>query len=430
MNVLIWFRRDLRVTDHPALAAAAGAPVLPLFIVDPAQWALPERSARQWDFVAETLGALREELRGLGAPLAVRIGDPVTVLAKLCRQHRIGRILALAPRSAVERAEDRRVADWAREAGIGWELLAEGEAEAGALQAVSGVEPGPIPSARVLRLAEDRCAHRQAGGRGRGLLLLESFLGARGEGYRDCDGPASGERGCSRLSPHLAWGALSRREVLAAVAARQAERPGGGWGRSLAAFQAALTRRAVEVAPEDDGDTALLAAFAAGETGLPFVDAGMRYLAATGWQTARMRGLLAAVAVQHLGLPEAAAGRVLARLSTDYDPAIHWSQMRRVAEGRIANPLALAEELDPAGSFTRRWLPELAPVPDARLQAPWKWVGAGRLLGRRYPEPVVDPASAARAARERLRWRMAEEVLEGLDPPRRPGPAAQLRLDL
>ncbi|WP_169311040.1 deoxyribodipyrimidine photo-lyase, partial [Cereibacter changlensis] len=146
MNVLIWFRRDLRVTDHPALAAAAGAPVLPLFIVDPAQWALPERSARQWDFVAETLGALREELRGLGAPLAVRIGDPVTVLAKLCRQHRIGRILALAPRSAVERTEDRRVADWAREAGIGWEQLAEGEAEAGALQAVSGVEPGPIPS--------------------------------------------------------------------------------------------------------------------------------------------------------------------------------------------------------------------------------------------------------------------------------------------
>jgi deoxyribodipyrimidine photo-lyase len=81
MNVLVWLKRDLRVHDHPALTLAAGlGPVLPVYVVEPELWSQPDASARQWEFVAESLADLREDLARLGAPLVVRVGDAVQVL--------------------------------------------------------------------------------------------------------------------------------------------------------------------------------------------------------------------------------------------------------------------------------------------------------------------------------------------------------------
>jgi deoxyribodipyrimidine photo-lyase len=126
---------------------------------------------------------------------------------------------------------------------------------------------------------------------------------------------------------------------------------------------------------------------------------------ATGWLNAPMRAMVLAVAAQHLGQGGQDAGTVLARACTDYDPAIHWPRVRQVFTAsesgplRICNPIRQGQVLDPDGTFTRRWLPELATVPDAFLHEPWKWPGAPRLLGRRYPEPVVDIAASVRAMR-------------------------------
>lgn len=436
MNVLVWFRNDLRVTDHPALARAAEAAVLPLYIPDPADWADPARSARQWAFRAESLTELRESLAALGAPLAVRVGDPVTVLETLCRLHGIGRILCLE--DAACRTTDLRVAAWAAAAGIDFAALPQGPGAPDALRPLPAVEPGPIPPPRALRLAEDRCPHRQPGGRSQGLLLLQGFLERRGESYRAArDLPLLAERLSSRLSPHLAAGTLSRAEVAEAVEQRLAGRPGPDWTRSLAAFRAALRIRAQGDTPADAAaDPAHLGALMRAETGLPFVDAALRCLTATGWLPARMRAMIASVALHHLGLPERAAGAALACRFTDFSPPVHWAQVRRAATGRPADPLALAATLDPSGAFTRRWLPELAQVPDTALQQPWRWTGARRLLGRTYPEPVVDPVTAAREARRRLPRRAETVVLiesGGARPARgRRAPVApgQLRLDL
>ncbi len=418
MNVLVWFRNDLRITDHPALALAAeaGEAVLPLHIVDPAEWAGAARSARQWDFRAESLRELREALAALGAPLAVRVGDPVAVLDKLCRLHRIGRILCLDDPACGPL--DLRVAEWAASAGVALAILATGPGAAAALRALPAVEPGPIPPARALRLAPDRCPHRQTGGRAQGLLLLQSFLDRRAEGYRaGRDHPLLAERVSSRLSPHLATGTLSRAEVRAAVADRLAARPGGDWGPGLLAFRAALAPPAPVAPPPEDraANPARLAALHKAETGLPFLDATLRCLAATGWLPARLRGMVASVALHHLGLPEHAAGAVLAAGLTDHAPPVHWAQIRRAATGRPADPIALAASLDPGGAFTRRWLPELAEVPPPFLQEPWRWSGAPRLLGRRYPEAVVDPATALRDARHRLAQRPAAPPVELID---------------
>jgi len=428
MNVLIWFKRDLRVHDHaPLVMAAELGAVLPVFVVEPELWGQAEASARQWEFVAESLAALREDLAGLGAPLVVRVGDARQVLDGLCRRHRIGQIVSQAePGTGWSEARNRRVADWARGAGIIWtELPPSGEAgsplPAPALRGVSGVEPGLIPSARALKLAADPCPHRQSGGRDRGVALMESFLLRRGETYhttRSC--PLVAERASSRLSPHLAWGALSAREVAEATAARQAERPGGRWGAALSRFQTRLAARQAAntlqyreadplLAPRArarETDAARLASWANGETGLPFLDACLRYLRATGWLNAPMRAMVTSVACWQLSLDGQATGAHLARMSTDYAPALLWPQVRLAAMGSppgLWNPVQQGMALDQTGAFTRYWVPELAPVPDSFLQDPWRWPEARRFLGRRYPEPIVDLAASTRDARAELR---------------------------
>lgn len=453
MNVLVWLKRDLRLQDHPALTLAAGlGPVLPVYIVEPSLWAGPDASARHWAFVAESLDGLRADLGALGLPLAVRVGEAVAVLDRLCRQHRITRIVSHEETgNLASYARDRAVAAWARGAGLQWtELpksgvvrrLASRDGWAGArdafmagpalpapaLTAVPCVEPGQIPTARSLKLAEDPCPHRQLGGCQRGLDLLDSFLTRRAEPYRSAmSSPLTAERACSRLSPHLAWGTLSLREVTQATAARQSERPGGRWGGSLASFQSRLAWRdhfiqkledqpsieirdlhPLAVTRPRDSDAARLAAWEAGETGLPFLDACLRYLRATGWLNFRMRAMVTSVASYHLWLDWRVTGQHLARQFTDYEPGIHWPQVQMqsgttgINIPRIYNPVKQGQDQDPTGAFTRAWVPELAPVPDAYLHEPWKWPEARRLLGHRYPEPIIDVTTAARAAREAI----------------------------
>ncbi|MGY6534979.1 MAG: FAD-binding domain-containing protein [Pararhodobacter sp.] len=455
MLTILWFKRDLRVHDHPALAhAAAAGPVLPLYIVEPEAWAQPDASARQWDFLAETLLALRTDLAALGQPLLIRTGDAVEVLAKVHARHRVAQIVSHEETgNAWSYARDRRVAAWARGQGLPWiELPQSGvvrrlrgrdgwarrrdafmtQPQALAPNALAPVAPvsGQIPGARGLKLADDRCPGRQQGGRAMGLALLDSFLQGRGQDYRRAmSAPVSAERACSRLSPYLAFGALSVREVVQAVEAARADRRGqANWHAALKSYgsrlawrdhfiqkledEPALEHHALHRALDDlrpkSPDPGLLAAWATGQTGLPFVDACMRYLTATGWLNFRMRAMLMSVASYHLWLDWRATGQHLARLFTDYEPGIHWSQcqMQSGTTGinalRIYNPVKQGLDQDPSGRFIRTWVPELAPVPDAFLHEPWRWPGAAGFLGRRYPEPVVDPANAARAAKARL----------------------------
>ncbi|MDG4648081.1 FAD-binding domain-containing protein [Roseibacterium sp. SDUM158017] len=456
-DVLLWFKRDLRVRDNPALAEAAlrGGRVLPLFIVEPGAWAQPDASARQYRFVAESLAPLREALGALGAPLVVRVGPARDVLAALCAETGVREIVSHEETGNLwSYARDREVAAWAREAGIrwsevaqmgvvrrlkgrdGWAARRDAAMRAGARDMPAGLrgfglDPGAIPDARDLGLAFDPCPGRQRGGRAEAEAVLASFLEMRGQTYRRAmSSPLEGEAACSRLSPHLAWGTLSPREAAQAAARRKAAAKGTreGWLGAMRSFEARLAWRdhfmqkledepAIETRclhPAYEGlrprapDAVRLAAWEQGETGIPFVDACMRFLDHTGWLNFRMRAMLVAVASYHLWLDWRATGPHLARVFTDYEPGIHWPQvqMQSGTTGmntvRIYNPVKQGQDQDPDGVFTRRWVPELADVPDRFLQSPWEWEGAGRLLGRRYPAPVVDVAAAARAARERV----------------------------
>lgn len=451
---IVWFKRDLRAVDHaPLTAAAAAGPVLPLYVIEPGLWAQPTMAGRQWAFVAESLAELASNLASAGAPLVARRGDAVEVFDDLRRQ--IGQVALWSHEETGDAwtfARDRRVAAWARARGIAWtELPPAGVVRrlrsrngwaarwnrtmARAILPIPALRPAaPVPSDPVAPpLGADHCPERQPGGRREGETLLVSFLERRGRDYRRAmSSPGTAFEACSRLSPHLAWGTLSTREVAqAARRARDEARSRGardGWIGSLDSFLArmhwrchfmqkledapAIEHRCLHPAHEGLRETNpdRLAAWTAGQTGLPMVDACMRALCATGWLNFRMRAMVSCVAGYHLWMDWRDYGPPLARLFTDYEPGIHWPQLQMQAgttginTTRVYNPVKQQTDHDPEGKFVRRWLPELAGVPLAALHRPWTLDrtaqrAAGCVLGRDYPEPIVDHAVAAREAK-------------------------------
>ncbi|MEC8196711.1 MAG: deoxyribodipyrimidine photo-lyase [Pseudomonadota bacterium] len=245
---VVWFKRDLRVQDHRALAyAAQRGQVLPLYVVEPDYWRLEDVSCRHWDFAAETLVSLRDSLAALGQPLLTRVGAVVDVLERLRRTVGVDGLWSHEETgNGWTYARDKQVGAWCRAHGVPWKeipqhgvqrrmasrngwaaqwdrFMAEPIVNAPVLKP-TGIEAGPIPSARDLNLVPDGGRDRQAGGRAAAEGVLSSFLAERGRTYRRAmSSPLSGARACSRLSPHLAWGSLSMREVTQATWARQRE---------------------------------------------------------------------------------------------------------------------------------------------------------------------------------------------------------------
>lgn len=467
MMHVVWFKRDLRVVDHaPLLAAAARGRVLPLYIVEPAYWALPDTSRRQWLAIRAALEELAETLAALGAPLIVRQGEAVSVFRHLHEAHGIAGLFAHEETgNDFTFRRDRAVLAFCREAGIAvtefpqlgvfrrlkdrnaWARRHQTQmtqpclAPPKALIGAPEIQSDPLPGPEALHLAPDGCAMPQPGTRREGLSQLESFFTGRGAAYRRAmSSPASGASACSRLSVSLATGAISIREALQqcfAARTRLAALPASERTVPLTAIDSLVARlhwhghfmqklesepalewraqhqlheKLRKATPPDDP---LLLAWAEGRTGLPFVDACMRSLIATGWINFRMRAMLQSVASHHLGLDWQASGTRLARLFTDYEPGIHWPQVQMqsgqtgINTPRIYNPVKQGLDQDPDGRFTRAWLPELRDVPLAFLQMPWRMDGEQQAearcrLGQDYPLPIIDHEAASRAARARI----------------------------
>ena len=456
---IVWFKRDLRVQDNRALSLAAEqGPVLPLYVAEPELWQEADMSGRQWSFVADTLQELQHALANLGQPLVIRTGDVIDILTSLSETHDVSALWSHEETgNAWTYKRDIKVAAWCKSQGIAWNeirnhgvqrrlasrngwaanwdrFMQEPIAASPHLQPTD-IAVGHIPSAQELGLPADPCPLRQTGGRTAGQERLRSFLNVRGEPYRRAmSSPLEGEEACSRLSPHLAWGTLSMREVAQATWNRQKTLRETGtagrstWGGALSSFNGRLHWHCHFIQKLEDEprlefenlhskydgirpsapDQDRLHAWSNGETGLPFVDACMRYLRATGWLNFRMRSMVMATASYHLWLDWRAPGLQLARYFTDYEPGIHWSQVQMqsgttgINTVRIYNPVKQGYDQDPTGVFTRKWVPELNAIADKHLQEPWKAENAGDVLGKTYPMRIVDHMAAARFARDRI----------------------------
>lgn len=316
----------------------------------------------------------------------------------------------------------------------------------GSARAWPGVAPGELPTAEELGLERDACPGRQRAGETEARALLTSFLAYRGRDYsREMSSPRTASEACSRLSVPLALGTISLRTV-AEAARRRAEElrtagaAGAGTGgyrigalRSFiarlhwhchfmqkledeprieyAAFLPALDElRSGPWTPERERR---LEAWAEGRTGYPFIDACMRSLRETGWINFRMRAMLMSFASYDLWLPWRESGLRLAKCFTDYEPGIHWPQVQMqsgttgINTLRMYSPVKQSLDQDPRGEFIRRWLPELAAVPDVFIHEPWRMpdevqLAAGCVIGNQYPRPVVDHTEAVRWARSRF----------------------------
>ena len=472
---VVWFKRDLRIRDHaPLVQAAASGPVLGVYLYEPELLSSPEWDPSHSRFIADALRELAREFEARGGRLLLRRGEAVEELERLHSE--IGFTALWSHEETGNRItcnRDLRVGRWCRDRGVGWVELRQdgvirrlrsrdGWAErwnrtmgARAVEAPASLGNGRAPGLasegilgpEELGLGAVQNIEPQPGGETTARETLDSFLLARGVGYRtDMSSPVTAWTGCSRLSPYLAWGCISMRTVHQAATQRlessRMERTAGKdvdprWSGALTSFQARLRwhchfmqkledepriefenfSRAYDGLREEftasDEGRQRLAAWCAGRTGFPMVDACMRAVRATGWLNFRMRAMVVSVASYHLWLHWRPTALHLARCFLDFEPGIHFSQfqMQSGTTGintlRIYSPARQVIDQDPHGVFIRRWVPELVDVPDTFLPEPWRMSlsqqeASGCVIGVDYPRPLVDDRKAVALAKERL----------------------------
>lgn len=454
---LVWFRRDLRVHDNLALAAACrdrSAQVLALYISTPEQWKAHDMAARQAAFINAQLNGLQTALAEKGVPLlfieATDFAASVESVKSVCAQHNVSRLFYNYQYEINERQRDAKVEKSLPQVicegfddGVilppgavmtgshemykvftpfknAWlKRLKEGipECVAAPRMRESGALSMPLPAIslrypqqdfdEVLFPAQEKSA----------IAQLRQFCqqGAR-EYEQQRDFPAID--GTSRLSASLATGGLSPRQCLNRLLAEQPQALEGGAGsvwlneliwrefyRHLMTWYPALCRYRPFIRWTDrvqwHNNASHFQAWQTGNTGYPIVDAAMRQLNATGWMHNRLRMITASFLVKDLLIDWRKGEQYFMSQLIDGDLAANnggwqWAASTGTDAApyfRIFNPTTQGEKFDPDGTFIRRWVTELRDVPAKAIHQPWTWADNARVT-LDYPRPIVDHKQA------------------------------------
>ncbi len=460
--VIVWLRRDLRVGDNPALAAAAetGRPVVPVFVLDDDDAAgRPAGAASRW-WLHHSLAALALDLADLGSCLILRSGPTAPELDRVIAETGAAAVYWNRRYDGAGVACDQSLKQTYAARGLDCQSFNggllyepwEAKTRAGGWFKVYSrfrqgcLDLGPPPPSVATpgrltppknwpageRLADWRLtptapdwaggfADRWSPGARGARERLDRFLAGGLGGYaadRDRpDLPAT-----SGLSAHLAWGDIGPRQVWHAAQAAPAR--GHGAGRETFLKELMWREFAYHVMfhvpdmadrPMQEKfqafpwvpDAGLLDAWRRGLTGYPLVDAGMRELWATGTMHNRLRMVAASFLVKHLMQPWQAGETWFWDTLVDADPAanpFNWQWVAGCGADaapyfRIFNPVLQGEKFDPGGAYVRRWVPELAALPEKLIHKPWTappgpLAASGVVLGDTYPTPIVDHALA------------------------------------
>lgn len=454
--IIVWFRQDLRLADNPALSAAVetGRPLILLYIWDEAlEWA-PGGASRWW--LHGSLERLEAALAKCGAPLIVRRGKAAEVLGRAVAETGAGAVYwnrcyepAVIRRDSIIKKDlaARGIAAESFNSALlfePWELKTQSGnpfkvytpfAAAASKQSARAPKPAPRkltpftgkvtgdalaswklrPSrpdwAQGLR---DEWTPGEAGAQARWADFFGEALGGYARA-RDFPGVA----GTSRLSPHLHFGEISvhqlwaecgRVEPTSGVATFRKELLWREFAHHLLFHFPAMPAEPLRPAFADFPwrmDKKLLAAWQRGRTGYPIVDAGMRELWHTGWMHNRVRMIAASFLVKHLLQPWQAGEGWFWDTLVDADLANNAASWQWVAGCgmdaapyfRVFNPVLQGRKFDSAGAYVRRWVPEIAGLPDEYLHAPREappltLAEAKVKLGSSYPLPVVEHKGA------------------------------------
>lgn len=448
---VLWFKRDLRLSDHlPLFEAMRNAKhhglVLPLYIHEPSHLADPHTARQHQAFVHECLDDLQQQFREVGGYLHEELGEAVDVLAALHAQFKFTHLWAHQETTQLSQYQrDMAVARWCNSAGVTFIELPQNNVQRGAvfsgpsaekpdfqtyldraaqepiknpagrdLSAFFTPKPPNVLSRNAIPLAAgDDKPLRMKGGRAQARAVAAKFFTpSRLRAYPfSISSPLKAWNGCSRLSPYLACGVVSDREVLQKLNALVNTVHGQGdvhaigkvedaarfyvdrliWRQGY--FQqfenhSALETDAFYEGEPSDVNTAHLQAWQDGKTGFPYIDALQRCLSQTGWLNMRARATLVSFACVQLGLPWQPVALYLAQQFLDFEPAIHYGQVR-IASGTshfsqmlVYDPLKQQAEQDPKGEFVKRWLPEHGTD--------------------QYPAPLIDNAESLKQGKARL----------------------------
>jgi len=447
MTAVVWFRRDLRLRNNPAFAAASAGHehVTALFVLDPYLWehAGPVRGPQ----LVAHLRSLDDELRSRDGRLRVEHGDPADILPQLQAE-------------AVYWNDDYTPYSRRRDDAVAGALDGAAHRHAGTVVHPPGTvltkagdpyrvftpywrswRERPLPDMPADGSASitfnpgiglpDADPPAMAGGEEAAAARLAAFVVAADE-YEDIrDRPDLDAT--SRLSADLKYGTLSPVEVIEAVGDATPARESfvrqicwrDFWAQMIDhrpdAVANALRPEYDNIVWRDDPDE--FAAWCEGRTGYPIVDAAMRQLAAEGWMHNRVRMVTASFLVKHLLVDWRRGERFFRRHLVDGDLAQNVGNWQWVAGTgadaapyfRIFNPVSQGTKHDPDGAYVRRWVPELREVPNAHIHAPWEGgpldlAAAGVTLGDTYPEPIVDHMAARERALDAYR-----EALDAAD---------------
>lgn len=454
-SALLWFRRDLRLVDHAALhhALARHARVYCAFVFDTTILAHLPRRDRRVEFIWHALQELDQLLREHGGALIVRHGDPVTEIPELARSLGVDAVYAnrdyepqaLARDTAVSKSlaqNDIELRDFKDQVIFEKnEVMTQGgtpfsvftpyknawlrrllpgdlrmyEADFSRL-ARPAFETG-VPELGALGFETTNLTELKFPLGVSGAAALFGDFQARIDSYKEArDFPAV--KGVSYLSTHLRFGTISIRQ-LAAFAYGHGGRGAETWLSELIwreFYMMILWHRPDVVErcfkPEYDAlvwddNEGLFAAWCQGRTGYPIIDAAMRQINQSGYMHNRLRMIVASFLTKDLGISWRRGETYFAEHLNDFELASNNGGWQWAASTgcdaqpyfRIFNPVTQSEKFDPQGKFIRRYLPELARVPDKFIHAPWTMKPAdaeacGFVLERDYPAPIVDHALA------------------------------------